>query len=155
MSATQIDHAADSLTSSHSRPEQPFVPNPVEVIRQCFEAFKQGDIPFFVGAVAEGCPWSGSMAPDIPYAGQFAGPSGAAEFFDALGRNLDVTSLDIERYIGDGEHVVVIGGWSGVSRNTGRHYNSRLALYFQVRNGKIVRFVGHEDTALMAAAVRA
>ena len=94
------------------------------------------------------------MAPDIPYSGQFTGPTGATKFFEAMGSNVDVKAFDVERYIGEGEHVVAMGAWSGVSRKTGRGYSSRLALYFQVRSGKIVRFLGHEDTALMAAAVR-
>lgn len=94
------------------------------------------------------------MSPDIPYSGRFTGPKGATKFFEAIGGNIDVKVFDIEHYIGDGEHVVAMGAWSGVARTTGRGFDSRLALYFQVRGGKIVRFLGHEDTGVTAAALR-
>src|SRR5438093_11734520 len=116
----------------------------VELVRQCLEAFKRGDIPLFLSVVAENCQWSGSTSPDIPYCGQFTGPQGAMKFFEAIGGNLDIKAFDIERYVGDGEHVVAIGTWSGLARKTGRHFTARLALYFQVRDGKIIRAMGHE-----------
>jgi ketosteroid isomerase-like protein len=126
----------------------------VELIRQCFDAYSRGDIPFFVAAVADECSWSGSMAPDVPYAGRFTGSAGAAKFFEAIGTHLEVKVFDVNHYVSEGEWVVAMGSWAGVVRKTGRSYDSRVALTFQVRNGRIIRFVGYEDTGLMAAAVR-
>ena len=126
----------------------------VELIRQCFEAYGRGDIPSFIAAVAEDCVWSGSMAPGVPYAGEFHGPAGAAKFFDAIGAHVEVQVFEMSRYVGDGEWVIAMGHWAGVVRKTGRRYESRLALAFQVRHGKIVRFTGYEDTGLITAALR-
>src|SRR5262245_310467 len=127
----------------------------VTLVRHCLDAFTRGDIPFFLSAIAEDCPWSWSMSAEIPYAGQFTGPAGAKAFMEAIGAHLDIKAFEFERFVGDGEHVVALGHWSGAARQTGREFDARLALYFQVRNGKIVRAMGHEDTAVTAAALRA
>jgi ketosteroid isomerase-like protein len=127
----------------------------VDLIRRCLDAFSAGDIPFFLSKVADDCTWSGSTSPEVPYAGQFTGPAGAGQFLDAIVGALDIKVFEFERLIGDGEHVVALGHWSGVARQTGRGFSARLALYFQVRDGRIVRTLGHEDTAVTAAALRA
>ena len=126
----------------------------VTLIRSCLDAFNRGDIPTFLAAVADDCQWSGSAAPDLPYSGSFTGPGGAAKFLEAIGSNLDVTRFEFDRYVGDGDEVVALGRWGGTVKANGRPYDSRLALRFQVRDGKIARFVGYEDTALVASALR-
>jgi len=126
----------------------------VETVRQGLDAFLKGDVPSILQLVAEDCPWSGSMGPDVPFAGQFTGPQGALKFLEAIGASLDIKAFEFDRYVGDGEHVVALGHWSGIVRANGKPYDARLALYFQVRDSQIVRFVGYEDTAILAAAVR-
>lgn len=135
-------HAEQTTTSS------------VETVRRGLEAFLKGDVPYILERIAEDCQWSGSMGPDVPYAGQFTGPQGALKFLEAIGANLDIQTFEFDRYVGDGEHVVALGRWSGIVRKNGKPYDSRLALAFQVRDGKFLSFVGYEDTAIMAAAVR-
>ena len=98
---------------------------PVDIVRQCLDAFKRGDVPFFLAHVADDCQWSGSTSPDIPYTGQFTGPKGVTKFFDAIGGNLDIKVFDVERYVADGEHVVASGfrhaGANGRVNNSGRY----------------------------------
>ena len=133
---------------------EPTTTSAVETVRRGLEAFLKGDVPYILERIAEDCQWSGSMGPDVPFAGQFTGPQGALKFLEAIGANLEVKTFEFDRYVYDGEHVVALGHWSGVVRKNGKDYDARLALYFQVRNGKFLRFVGYEDTAILAAAVR-
>jgi ketosteroid isomerase-like protein len=128
--------------------------SPVETVRRGLDAFLKGDVPYILERIAPDCQWSGSMGPDVPYAGQFTGPQGALKFLEAINANLDIKTFAFDRYVADGEHVVALGNWSGVVRKTGKSYDARLALYFQVREGKFLRFTGYEDTAILAAAVR-
>ena len=63
--------------------------------------------------------------------------------------------LEADAWICDGEHVVALGSWAGTARATGKAWDSDVALYFRVKNGKVVEFRGHDDTAVVAAALRA
>jgi hypothetical protein len=139
------------MSTVHS---EPTAASAVETVRQGLEAFLKGNVPYILERVAEDCEWSGSMGPDVPFAGQFTGPQGALKFIEAIGANLDVRTFEFDRYVAEGEHVVALGHWSGVVRKNGKGYHARLALYFHVRHGKFLRFVGYEDTAVLSAAVR-
>jgi len=49
---------------------------------------------------------------------------------------------------------VATGSWGGKARNTGKRFDSHIALYFRLRDGKVVEFRGHDDTAVTVAALR-
>ena len=130
------------------------MPEAQKLVASVLDAYNRGDIAFIQARIAADCPWSGSLSPEVPYGGQFTGPAGAAKFFESIGTNIDVKIFEVERYVSEGEHVVALGNWSGVARKTGGSYSARFALYFQARGGKIIRFTGHEDTAVTAIAFR-
>jgi ketosteroid isomerase-like protein len=125
------------------------------LIESLVAAFNRGDVAFILAHVAEDCtPFRETQAPGLPYAGEFKGRTGATAFFEAMLGALEPNRLDIDRWVCEGEDVVAIGSWGGKARATGKSWGSRLALYFRVRDGKIIDFRGHDDTAVTAAAVR-
>jgi uncharacterized protein len=126
-----------------------------KLIESLVAAFKRGDIAFIIAHVAEDCaPFREMQAPELPYAGEFKGRAGASAFFEAMLNVLEPNRLDIDRWVCEGEDVVAIGSWGGKARATGKSWESRIALYFRVRGGKIIDFRGHDDTAVTAAALR-
>ena len=125
------------------------------LIESLVAAFKRGDIAFILAHVAEDCsPFRETRAPELPYAGEFRGRAGTAKFFDAMLGALEPNRLHIDRWVCEGEDVVAMGAWGGKARATGKLFESHLALYFRVRDGKVVEFRGHDDTAVAAAALR-
>jgi uncharacterized protein len=125
------------------------------LIESLVAAFKRGDVAFILAHVAEDCsPFRETRAPELPYAGEFRGRAGAGKFFDAMLGALEPNRLDIDLWVCEGEDVVAIGSWGGRARATGKSWESHLALYFRVRDGKIIDFRGHDDTAVTAAALR-
>jgi ketosteroid isomerase-like protein len=127
---------------------------PQQVIEAVFAAFSRGDIPFILERVADDADWRTTLAPDVPYNGTYRGREGAGRFFERIGTALRVTAFTPEKYVTAGEDVVALGFWSGVAQATGRAFKSDWALFFTVRQGKIVAFHGYEDTAVTAAAFR-
>lgn len=131
------------------------MPEARKLIEALFAAFNRGDLPFIVAHVAEDCsPFRETRAPELPYAGEFKGRVGAEKFFNAMLGVLAPSRLDIDLWVCEGEHVVAIGSWAGTARATGKGWESHFALYFRVRNGLIIDFRGHDDTAVTAAALR-
>jgi uncharacterized protein len=125
-----------------------------KLVESMVAAFQRGDIASIIAQFADDCALRETRAPELPYAGSFTGRAGAGKFFDAMLGVLEPNRLDIDLSVCEGEHVVAIGSWGGKARATGKSFDSHLALYFRVRNGKVVDFRGHDDTAVTAAALR-
>jgi ketosteroid isomerase-like protein len=125
-----------------------------KLIESLFGAFKRGDIAYIVEQFAEHCPFRETQAPELPYSGYLDGRAGARKFFDSMLQVLEPNQLEADLWVCEGEHVVAMGTWGGKARNTGKSWRSHLALYFRVRDGKIIEFRGHDDTAVTAAALR-
>ncbi len=125
-----------------------------KLVESMVAAFNRGDIASILARVAEDCPLRETRAPELPYAGSFKGRAGWSDFFDAMLAVLEPGRLDVDLWVCQGEHVVAIGSWGGKARTTGKSFDSHLALYFRVRDGKVIDFRGHDDTAVTAAALR-
>lgn len=126
----------------------------IDLIESLFAAFKRGDVAYILAHVAEDCSWRGTLAPELPYAGNHEGRAGASQFFSGMLAALEPNRLDVDLWVSEGEHVVAIGSWGGKARTTGKRFESTFALYFRVRDGKVIDYRGHEDTAVTAAALR-
>ena len=125
-----------------------------KLVETLIDAFNRGDLPTIIAHFGEDCPLRETRAPELPYAGTFTGPAGAQKFFDGMLSALTPSRLDIDHWLCEGEHVVAMGSWAGTGRHTGKSFESHLALYFRVRDGKVIAFRGHDDTAVIAAALR-
>jgi ketosteroid isomerase-like protein len=125
-----------------------------KLIESIIDTFKRGDIAYILAHVAQDCPWRGTLAPELPYAGKLKGSAGAAKFFDGMLGALEPSGIEVDRWVCEGDDVVAIGSWRGKSRSTGKSFESHFALYFRVRGDKVIEYMGHEDTAVTAAALR-
>jgi ketosteroid isomerase-like protein len=59
-----------------------------------------------------------------------------------------------ERFISDGDTVVVLGRYTGTYRETGKSVNAQMVHVHKVANGKIVHFQQYTDTAQFRDAVK-
>jgi uncharacterized protein len=123
-------------------------------IESMIAAFNRGDIDYILACIAENCTLRETRTPELPYAGTFKGRAGAGKFFDAMLGVIEPNRVDIDLWVCEGEDVVALGSWGGKAHNSGKSFESHLALYFRVRDGKVIDFRGHDDTAVTAAALR-
>jgi len=108
------------------------------VIENVLAAFTRGDIAYILDQIAADAKWTSSLAPDVPYCGEYNGRDGAKRFFERIGGALRVTAFMPEKYVASGDDVVALGSWSGIANSTGKPFTSAWALPFTVRDGKIV-----------------
>ena len=80
----------------------------IKTVRDSYEAFGRGDVPFILGACAEDVDWQSSAASEIPYSGKFRGKAGAAQFFQKIGAALDVKAFEPRTFIASGNAFVMI-----------------------------------------------
>ena len=77
----------------------------------------------------------------------------AENAFSKIGDEWEDVSIVPERYVADGDTVVVLHTWSGTSSKTGKAVRYPNAHVFGFEGGKVVQWRSYADTALFNAAL--
>jgi ketosteroid isomerase-like protein len=125
-----------------------------DVVRRQYLASAAGDLAALRATLAPDVEWT-EMA-GFPLAGTYRTPEGVtSHVMEGLGRDWDGWTAHDDRYVVDGEDVVVLARYTALHRSTGKALAVRVAHHFVVRGGLIVRFEQFADTALVRAAMTA
>ena len=123
-------------------------------IQGAYEAFNRGDVPAVLAVMAEDVEWF--EAEGMPYGGVYHGPQAVLEnVFVPVVEDVDGFAVTPEDYVTEGDTTVVLGRYSGTGKATGRSFDFRFAHVWEMRDGKLARFVQHADTAKFLEAVPA
>ena len=127
---------------------------PRDVVRRQYLASAAGDLEALRATLAPDVEWT-EMA-GFPLAGTYRTPHGVtSNVMEVLGRDWDGWAAHDDKYVVEGEDVVVLARYTATHRATGKHLNVRVTHHFIVRGGLIVRFEQFVDTAKVAEAARA
>lgn len=119
-----------------------------------YAAFGRGDIPAFMEALTEDVEWVLPGPADVPLFGTFRGKAGVQEWLGTMGEHVQFRAFEPLEFIAQGDTVVVLlHAESTITRNN-REVVSDGAHVLTVRDGKIARFVGYDNTAAIADAYR-
>jgi uncharacterized protein len=125
---------------------------PADVVRRQYMASANRDLIALRATLAPDVEWT-EMA-GFPLAGTYRTPAGVTGgVMEALGRDWDDWTAHDDRYVIDGENVIVLARYTARNRATGKTLNARVAHPFVVRGGFIVRFEQFVDTALVRDAM--
>jgi len=128
--------------------------SPAEVVRWQYLASAAGDLEALRATLAPDVEWT-EMA-GFPLAGTYRTPTGVTgNVMEKLGAEWDGWTAHDDRYVVDGENVVVLARYTAQHRGTGKPLAVRVAHHFVVRGGLIVRFEQFVDTALVRDAATA
>jgi len=128
--------------------------SPAEVVRRQYLASADGDLDALRATLAPDVEWT-EMA-GFPLAGTYRTPEGVtAHVMERLAAEWDGWTAHDDRYVVDGEDVVVLARYTASHRATGKPLAVRVAHHFVVRGGLIVRFEQFVDTALVRDAAAA
>ena len=126
----------------------------VELMRGLYDAFGRGDVEAVLGRMDEGIEWN--EAENFIYADRnpYVGPQAVLEgVFMRLGSEWDDFTVTPEEWLDAGNHVVVLGTYTGTHRETGREVRAQFAHVWGVRGGKVVSFQQYTDTKQFADAL--
>ncbi len=122
-----------------------------DVIEQAVEAYAGGDAPALDALSAEdlryrinGQPECGTFTCDV---------AGKAAFYGAVGEILarwEITGYRMVDLIVSGERAAAQVAHGATHKETGRQFDTRLALFFAVRDSRITEIVEYHDTAALA-----
>lgn len=125
---------------------------PAEVVRRQYIASAAGDLAALRATLAPDVEWT-EMA-GFPLAGTYRTPETVtSQVMEALGRDWEDWAAHDDRYVVDGENVVVLARYTARHKATGKRLDARVAHHFVVRGGLIVRFEQFVDTALVRDAM--
>jgi len=113
-----------------------------ELVREFFAARVTGDLARIGALIDDDIEWWISGPVNIlPYAGQRRGKQAVLDSVVQQGRKIfEITDVQIDDIVVDGDQAMVRTRLSGIHRPTGRKISYSSAQLFAYRDGKIVRF---------------
>ncbi len=126
-----------------------------QTVQDIYANFGRGNVAAIVDTFADDIRFRHAGAPDIPYAKDRRGKPQAAAFFNDLAGAVEVSQFEPQRFVEQGDTVVVFGRWAGRAKGTGKTYESEWVMAWTFRDGKVSQYLGFDDTLRMARAFAA
>jgi len=103
---------------------------------------------------AELPPVSSECMSALPWLGYYRGKEALRGFLEHMHRNLAVTAYGPRQVVSDGNHAAAFGWFRLHSLSTGRSSDIAYAIYFELRDGLIIKYHFIENTFDVANAFR-
>jgi ketosteroid isomerase-like protein len=97
------------------------------------------------------------LDPEVPgeLGGTHRSRAEAAEYFAALSRDWEMLYYDVDRFIAEGDEVVMVGRCGYRNKTTGREVHTPKVDLWHFENGRATRFSEYYDTLGLATAAEA
>ncbi|MDM7923464.1 MAG: nuclear transport factor 2 family protein [Pyrinomonadaceae bacterium] len=120
------------------------------VVQGLYDSFATGNVPAVIGAFSPDIEWT--EAEGFMYGGTYSGPNAVLEnVFMKLGTEWEGFSAVPSKIIDGGDgNVAAFGSYSGKYLATGKSMSVPFAHEWSLRDGLVVGFHQHTDTAVIA-----
>ncbi len=112
----------------------------LELVKDVYSRFADGDIDGFLNLCAEDIEWVVNGPTHLAKCRAFKGRRGVQEFLHILTGSWEFRSFTPQKFIADGQTVVVLGEEAGKDKSSGIGFENRWTHVFDVQGGQIVRF---------------
>jgi len=126
--------------------------DPLNVIREAYGCFGRGDLPGLLALMTPDVDWQFTGDRAAPYTGRVRGTAAVGEWFAAVAQADDIQAFEPREFFVGPDHVTVLGHERTVARATGRTFECDWVHVFQLREGRVARFVGMLDSEAAGAA---
>ena len=126
----------------------------ITVIRDMYESFSRGDVTSVLGQMHQHIEWR--EAENFIYADRnpYHGPQAVLEgVFMRLASEWADFKVMPEEWLDAGNHIVVLGNYSGTHKESGKEVRAQFAHIWGVTHGRVVRFQQYTDTKQFADAI--
>lgn len=124
----------------------------IDLVKQTYACFERGDMESQLALYALDIDWALPSMPHISFGGSCHGRESVRAYFEAINTGQEILQFEAQQFVAQGDTVVVLGHYAWRVKATGLEYHSDWVHVCTVRNGQVIRFREHLDTA---AAVRA
>ena len=124
----------------------------IEIAKNCYAAFRRGEIPAILSALTDDVEWI-TPGKVNPTSGNRKGPAQVANFFEVVGNTWDFTAFEPREFVASGDTVVALGSYAAFARSTKKPTASEWVMVWKFRDGKVSYFREFTDTEALAAAL--
>lgn len=124
----------------------------IELLKQAYDAYGKSDIQRLLGLLAQDIDWDLPEVEGIPFTGKRHGLNEVADFFRVMAQCQEPRDFRPDRFIGQGDQVIVLGHGTFTVKATGAEYSDEWCHVFRVAGGKIASFKEYCDTHKAAQA---
>jgi len=122
-------------------------------VQSMYAAFGRGDIASLLAGCTPDIDWQTvGRQRDFPTLGPRKGVAQVQDFFRLVGELEEFSEFSPREFYAADDKVFVLGSYTMKIRQTGKSVATEWAHVFTLKNGKVVRFREHTDTAQLAAA---
>jgi ketosteroid isomerase-like protein len=124
----------------------------ISLLKQAYEAYDRGDIQTLLSMCAQDIEWELPEVEGIPFTGKRRGPSQVADFFRIMSECQDTRDFKPDRFLAQGDQVIVLGHGTFTVKATGAEYSDDWCHVFRIAGGKVASFREYCDTHKAAQA---
>ena len=123
----------------------------LEIVQAAYAALGSGDIDGFVEAMAPDIVWNEAENNTLADGNPYTGPQAVLEgVFARLAEQYDDFGVTPDRWVADGDQVVMCGRYNGRAKATGEIIGPQIVHWWTVRGGKLAAFQQYADTLALA-----
>jgi ketosteroid isomerase-like protein len=123
-----------------------------QTIQQAYAAIAGQNMPSLQRLIARDIVWIVPEMSGVPFAGEWRGQQGVAQFFARLEESQEIVEFQPVQFVAQKATVVVLGHFVMRVKATARLSRSEWAHLWTLRDGLIVRMQEYVDTAAVRAA---
>ena len=128
----------------------------IKLVQDAYATFGRGNIPAVLDMMSEDATIGiVGRRQDAPFFGMHSGRNGAMEFFKELDQAHAISMFEPMRFLAAEDKVFVWGRYTWTMRGSGVSDTTEWLHVLTVRDGRIRAWIGHNDTAMLAAAYHA
>jgi ketosteroid isomerase-like protein len=121
-----------------------------EAVHEMYGAFARGDVPRVQELLDPDVVW---RTPTLPWStGEYRGREGVGTYFASFAEALDDAAVEPHEVLEAGDRIVALGEERATVRRTGNRFAVPFAHVLRLRDGRVVEFQGHVDTAAITEA---
>jgi uncharacterized protein len=117
------------------------VNNPAAIVKRMFGAFGARDLDALLDTVHPESRWTYVGANPQLSRAEFTGRAQVRRFFERILERLEITAFNAERFVVEGDTVVIFGSESGTVRATQQPFRNEWSQSYVVKDGLIVEMV--------------
>ncbi len=118
----------------------------INLVKQCYQAFLNGESAQLLNYMAESIDWELPAVEGIPFTGKRQGRAAVAEFFRLVNELQEVREFRPIEFIAQGDCVVVTGHYEWTVKATRAAFECDWCHVFHIARGQIAKLTEFTDT---------
>jgi ketosteroid isomerase-like protein len=121
----------------------------IALIQKLYAAFGKGDLPGMLEHMSEDIDWGieAAASREVPWHGTGSGKKFAAKFFETLGKECDFPRFEPSGFVASDDAVFCLVTFEVRLKKNGSKSLNNVIHHFAIKNGKVTKWRGTEDTA--------